>query len=514
MAPAKRSFGLFGGGANTGLPSGYLAAEWLESTGTQVIIDESVTLNQGSSWKLKTRKTSSKSIECVFDATAGASNRFGLISYNGSWRFDYATSMQKTKSNTQGIDFELELTEDLRCLVNGTTVHTFTRADFLSENRFALFAFKDASSVYVGRIYYINLSSVTGKRAYVPTLDSNGVPCMYDKVNKKPFYNSGTGSFIVGMTLSQARKLGKLPAGGGTLTVSLPWEAGVDAKVQDALAKAAAHGWTVVVQYREPEAATENIAVDFLENSYNSYCDIELTSTEETGFSFKVWQNNTGYTVLSGNMINATDTLTVYSLISYNSCIGFNIRRNYYPKKEGGYVASGTEVNSSTGYVVQNDFLEGELNWLNSGRFEFKNAKFELARELPASVPTYSGPIYLGTQGVKKLNGYRGRIYNFSVSRGGDVVRNCEPTIDTAGGPCFRDSVSGKVFPNIGSAAYIVGFESTEKAALGLAKLPVVEAGELTVSLPAAAQEEATRVPAAIEVARQRGWTIITQYRD
>ena len=76
------------------------------------------------------------------------------------------------------------------------------------------------------------------------------------------------------------------------------------------------------------------------------------------------------------------------------------------------------------------------------------------------------------------------------------------------------DEVTKQPFYNSGSGAFIAGFESTEKAALGLAKLPVVDVGELTVSLPAAAQDEATRVPAAIEVARQRGWTIITQYRE
>ena len=86
--------------------------------------------------------------------------------------------------------------------------------------------------------------------------------------------------------------------------------------------------------------------------------------------------------------------------------------------------------------------------------------------------------------------------------------------LDVSGVPCMHDSVSGEKFYNAGTGAFIAGFESTEKAALGLAKLPVVEAGELTVSLPAAAQEEATRVPAAIEVARQRGWTIFTQYRE
>lgn len=31
---------------------------------------------------------------------------------------------------------------------------------------------------------------------FVPALDQSGVPCMYDMVSKKPFYNQGTGEFL------------------------------------------------------------------------------------------------------------------------------------------------------------------------------------------------------------------------------------------------------------------------------------------------------------------------------
>ena len=32
----------------------------------------------------------------------------------------------------------------------------------------------------------------------VPCLDTEGVPCMFDLVSQKPFYNAGTGSFTWG----------------------------------------------------------------------------------------------------------------------------------------------------------------------------------------------------------------------------------------------------------------------------------------------------------------------------
>ena len=35
-------------------------------------------------------------------------------------------------------------------------------------------------------------------RDFIPVLDLDGVPCMYDQVTKQMFYNSGTGNFLYG----------------------------------------------------------------------------------------------------------------------------------------------------------------------------------------------------------------------------------------------------------------------------------------------------------------------------
>ncbi len=35
-------------------------------------------------------------------------------------------------------------------------------------------------------------------RDFIPILDSNGTPCMYDKVQSEVYYNAGTGNFIAG----------------------------------------------------------------------------------------------------------------------------------------------------------------------------------------------------------------------------------------------------------------------------------------------------------------------------
>jgi hypothetical protein len=78
---------------------------------------------------------------------------------------------------------------------------------------------------------------------------------MYESVVKTPYFNKGTGAFIAGFTLAQARKLGKhLPAGGGNLTISLPTGYEQDSAVAESLETARAKGWTLTVQTYTPEA--------------------------------------------------------------------------------------------------------------------------------------------------------------------------------------------------------------------------------------------------------------------
>jgi hypothetical protein len=105
------------------------------------------------------------------------------------------------------------------------------------------------------------------------------------------------------------------------------------------------------------------------------------------------------------------------------------------------------------------------------------------------------------------------KLYNFEVPSKCSLL----PAIDSSGTPCMHDTVSGQNFYNAdtseGAAPFIVGFDTTKKAAVSLSKLPIKSGGTLTVSLPAEAENTDTLVPAAIDLATSRGWTIVTQYR-
>lgn len=322
---------------------------------------------------------------------------------------------------------------------------------------------------------------------------------MFDKASGKFFTNKGTGQFIVGMTLKQALNLANLPATGGSLTVSLPGEAIIDAKVQSALNTAADKGWTIVVQYREPDYSTAgNIEVDFLESTGTQYIDTGYVPDNESGILLDQEKLSLGDLVPIGSRTNSGNNTRFYAIRSLNVA----------------------DVGCNAGYGWGNWYVVNEmhgrqtskLNFMNSRKVEGGGSSVHLP-ELPF-VPAQ--PIYMFAANVagEPKHIWGGRIYETSISQGESVAMRFVPRLNLVGTPCMHDTVSGQNFYNKGGGSFIAGFETTEKAAMSISKLPSIANGTLTISLPAAAKDEATLVPEAINSAKNRGWTIIAQYRE
>lgn len=129
--------------------------------------------------------------------------------------------------------------------------------------------------------YYFARWTYNGETALdlEPRLTAQGFPCLFDKVAGKEYTKA---DMVAGFTLEEARKLGKLPATGGTLTISLPSNWQEDEGVLKARAEAEAKGWQITVQTYEAEAgavstfalrrsAMRRIWVRKTPNEYGSY---------------------------------------------------------------------------------------------------------------------------------------------------------------------------------------------------------------------------------------------------
>lgn len=272
-APAKaKALGLLGGGVSA-LPAGYLAAEFLETTGEQYIdtglrrVDEkSFAEFLGKIHGTVFAKRAFQTRGMAFSSEARINPGSAWISYPNGDDISLSGMIYRPSNmpdNYVAPQHNVKI-EYRKATVNGSI---FTRSDMyeISESptsetspTLKLFAFANGvdykSSWWVGSCRKFRARCKNGEVDFVPAVAMNGQPCMYDRVSKQPFYNKGTGSFIVGMTMEQARKLSKLPATGGTLTVSLPSNWQEDEGVLNARAEAEAKGWQITVKTYEAEA--------------------------------------------------------------------------------------------------------------------------------------------------------------------------------------------------------------------------------------------------------------------
>ena len=170
-------------------------------------------------------------------------------------------------SNSTRVEFEGTRT--------GTPLYLFTRADNLSVRTTC-------------KIYNLKIKH-TRSIELVPAIDPAGLPCMYDIVTNKPFYNTGKGAFIAGVsTVGQLTALlYRLPATGGKLTLSLPAEANAPEVAEAMQACYDTKGWSITVhEYRSSTAATYS-----------------LRRVREVVWCRRVWDEFGGYVDLIGNRV-------------------------------------------------------------------------------------------------------------------------------------------------------------------------------------------------------------------
>ena len=103
-----------------------------------------------------------------------------------------------------GVDYKVEMCSaptDKYVIINGVKSSLVSEHTYSSTLNVYLFGLNNAGSAASGnlssvRIYY--WKAYEGDivvRDFIPVLDNNNVPCMYDKVSGQLFYNQGTGTF-------------------------------------------------------------------------------------------------------------------------------------------------------------------------------------------------------------------------------------------------------------------------------------------------------------------------------
>ena len=194
-----------------GLPEGYTAVNYLQSSGTQWI-EMGVAPNQNTKAVLKIiindfneihgssligSRTDTNSNDQFFTYLDGVGGGRFLLRVDGQAQAISWTGLTTDKIYT----VTLSGTEMKAELEDGTAVFskTFSVSDFESTVTMALFKSKPLDRGFRGRIYSCkHYSGDELIQDFVPCLDAEGVPCMFDLVSRQSFYNKGSGSFTWG----------------------------------------------------------------------------------------------------------------------------------------------------------------------------------------------------------------------------------------------------------------------------------------------------------------------------
>ena len=181
------------------LPEGYTALEYIQSSGTQYI-DTGRKLTQDSDITIDFKLiNNNKSVGILGSRESAAKNNLAMFrdgdlfvgdfSEYPKYRFKTNSSFNRTKirMNKTGV------------LVNGVLNTSWSGvANFETPTNGLIFDV--GNNNWTGNKAVMQLYGYTDGNAQklVPCLDTEGVPCMYDLVSQKPFYNAGTGSFTWG----------------------------------------------------------------------------------------------------------------------------------------------------------------------------------------------------------------------------------------------------------------------------------------------------------------------------
>ena len=206
-------------GARTGAWSGkalpyYCEVEYLESTGTQYIDTGIIGSNENIGIDVNWAFSNNNANMCIFSSrSALISNTFTLFwlkTVSNRMRFDgrdqiYFTEGVNASASDDIFNFNYKSKPGaVATLTNKTTGQVQTinvgKLETFSTNPLYLFG-----SIYIANIYsWIKMykckifDNDILVRDFIPVLDREMRPAMYDSVTGKLFYNKGTGAFIIG----------------------------------------------------------------------------------------------------------------------------------------------------------------------------------------------------------------------------------------------------------------------------------------------------------------------------
>lgn len=192
-----------------GLPTGYTPKQYLQSTSTQWI-NTGITPSQDTKVIIKfmadkwgyesliggrTTSSSKDQFTTYFDSDSNGRFLFRMDGMSSAITYTGFKLNTIYTAELSGTKMEFTLEDGTVSFASGVAI-----SDFSSTVPMLLFKAQNVGGTGLnGKVYSCKIYHQDSLvRDFQPCLDAEGVPCMFDFVSRKPFYNVGTGSFTWG----------------------------------------------------------------------------------------------------------------------------------------------------------------------------------------------------------------------------------------------------------------------------------------------------------------------------
>ena len=411
------------------LPERFKRVEYLESSGTQWI-DTGVIPNNETGAYIKALQITTGN---TFPMGAGSNNSGWvpmrlLMKGNGSYpTYRWGTSWSDSPSS---FNDNIIYTSEFNWL-NDKSVNLFRGEELIITKTLnsstninpgctaAIFAVNNNTGSinyqWKGRVYEVKISQ--GEeiiKHFIPCLDEDNVPCMYEIIEGKAYYNKGSGDFLYNLGLENVQ---------------------------------------IGILHKLPEGFKK---VKYLTANGSQYIDTNYVPTNETGYYIECqsYQTDTNWRPVFGLFQrDITNSPRIYLFTNPYPCIG--------------WITTASALTSSS--IYSKEKLKSEFNFLNSRKMTVSVNQNKLTYDLSDLTFTPTKSLYLfsvndsNSTTLASGGSMCGRIDTFLISEEDQIVRQFVPCLDADGIPCMYELYTGTAHYNQGSGqfSYPIDYPST-----------------------------------------------------
>lgn len=380
------------------LPEGFKRVEYLQSTGNEVIYTGIIPTDKHGFYAEVESLGGTTGYACGTQS-AGGSPGFWIYDSNGVLQASYENNTKTTVSTNRKVTIKNNFLNDRKLVADENVVKNYSQS-FIYNWSYEFTLFKSTYTANTKfdpvapiRFYRFKISENEKIiRDFVPCLDVNDTPCMYDilgtgTIEENTYYNQGDGRFLIpkDVVCPNLNNNYNLPAGFKKCV--------------------------------------------YLQSDGTQWIDTGVIPNIETGFYFKALQ------------------LTYGNFIPFGVGEGSNaILVPRFSSKELQYRWGGTNVKMMTWDKADDLIFHSSLNLYNSKLAAFDSEDTDVGMYITSQTGTYTLPIWLFSYNINgaynaTYGKWVGRIFRAQITQGDALIHDYVPCLDADNRPCMYDLI-------------------------------------------------------------------------